>query len=338
MKKTALAVLSAALGGVLIAGCSKSKPAPTASNGTAPGTATSDAAAAAPAFGDTADMRVKWPVGTKYSMRMELVESVETQLPNQPEPMVQNINIAQNFDIGAIKALPDGGRELELQFKSQTMEVKQNGTEALKFDSTEPAAQDASDSIKLLLRKMIGPKLYYFTTATGSVEKLEGLDAMMNQMGFNRKSQQQAMFKGLFSEETLRRYGEFGDMMPNREVKLGESWNVKRTIPSEVGNIAADMDCTFKKWEQQNGRRCALIETSGKMTSAPGAPTGMGTPVRIEKGKLSGNVWFDPELSMVVNETINQELSLKVTAGGQNITPQVNQRIHLSLLDVSPPR
>ena len=334
MKKTAIVLLSAALGCALWAGCSKSKPAPVGADGAGAGASTSTAsAAAAPASGNTADMRVKWPVGTKYSMRMELVQSVETKVPNMPEPVVQKVNISQNFDIGAIRELPNGGRELEMQFKSQTLEVDQNGTEALKFDSSEPATQEPADSIKPLLRKMIGPKIYYTTTATGSVDKVEGVDAMMNQMGFNRKSQEQAMFKQLFSEETLKRYGEFGDMMPNREVKVGESWSVNRTIPTGVGDITTDMKYTFKKWDPQSGRRCALIATTGDLASAPGGTTA--TPIKIEKGKMGGDIWFDPELGMVVNENITEDMTLKVTAGTQNLTPQINQRIHISLLDVS---
>ena len=140
------------------------------------------------------------------------------------------------------------------------------------------------------------------------------------------------MFKQLFSEETLKRYAEFGDMMPNREVKPGESWTLKRTMSTGAGYISVDMKFTFKKWDQQNGRRCVDIEIAGDMAAAAGATTG--SPVKIEKGKVEGDVWFDPELGMLVAEHANQDIALKVNAGGQNLAPQVNQRINLSLLDV----
>jgi hypothetical protein len=328
MKSITLALSSCAVaGGLLLAGCSKhqdTKPSaennPTADN------------AAGVASADSVEMKIRWPVGTRFSWRMELVQNVTTKVPNAPQPVKQLINMSQEFDMTALKELADGGRELELVFKGLSLSVNQGDTPVMNFDSTQPAAQDANNPITPLLRKMIGGHVRYLLNATGGVEKVEGIDELLARIGFNPKSQQQAMFKQMFDEDSLRQYASVGEMMPNRTVKLGEGWDVKKEIPSEIGKLTVNMKYTFKNWEQQNNRKCARIETRGTMSTASGAPTGNAN-MKLDDGKTTGTIWFDPELGMTVDSDIQQKMTIKVLAGGQTVTPEVEQKIHATLVD-----
>jgi len=183
------------------------------------------------------------------------------------------------------------------------------------------------------LRAIIGVPIQFFTDADGKVQKIEGVDELMNRIAATGKPQQQAMFKQMFGEDTLKQYGSFGEMMPNREVNIGESWPVKKDIVSSVGVLTVDMKYTFKNWEQHGDRKCAHIEAAGDI-STKSVSNASGAVVEIEKGKISGDVWFDPELGMVVDVNNDQTIKMKVTTRAQTVTPQLTQKIRVTLLDV----
>ncbi|HMP83322.1 MAG TPA: DUF6263 family protein [Verrucomicrobiota bacterium] len=286
---------------------------------------------------DPAELKVKWPIGTTYSMRMELDQTSETKVPNQPEPIQQAVKMTQDFDMSAVKELANGGRQLELQFKGLTMTVSQEGQQVMNFDSARSESGDAGNPIVPLLRKMVGARLLYVIDASGKVEKVEGVSELMTRIGFNRKSQTHAMFGQMFSEETLKQYGAFGEAMPNRIVKVGESWSDEREMDSGIGRMNVDMKSTFKNWNQYGDYKCALIRVEGKMSSASGAPS-PGTTITMEKGTTSGDIWFDPVLGMIVNQIVNQDMTLKMMAGSQSISPQIKQRIRVALERVSKAR
>jgi hypothetical protein len=312
---------------VLLSSCSKSKNTATPSGNSADSSETS-AAADSPA-----EMRIKWTVGKKYAMRMEFNQGTETTLPNQPQPIKSEVNLAQDFDISALKELDNGGRQLELEFVDETMDVSQGDRKVLSFDSAQSSAQDTNNPVAPMLRLMIGTRLQYFTGADGDVQKVEGMDELMNHVAATAKPQQQAMFKQMFSEDTLKRYGSFGDMMPNRMVNVGESWSSKKDVTSAIGVLTVDMKYTFKNWEQHGDRKCAHIEMAGDI-STKSTSNASGAVIEIEKGKISGDVWFDPELGMIVETDNDQNITMKVTTRTQTMTPQMTQKIRLTLVDV----
>jgi Family of unknown function (DUF6263) len=312
---------------ILSCGCSKSKNAADQLGNT------TDSSAASSAASDPAEMKIKWNVGKKYTMRMEFSQDTETKLPNQPGPTKSEVSMSQDFSISPIKLLDNGGWQLELEFEDETMDVSQGGRKVLSFDSTQSPAADTNNPVGPVLRAMIGARLQYFTDVNGKVEKVEGVDELMNRFAANGKPQQQAMFKRMFSEDTLKRYGSFGDEFPNRMVNVGESWSVKKDIVSSVGVLNSDIKYTFKNWEQHDDRKCAHIVDTGDI-STKSTSNASGAVVEIEKGKISGEFWFDPELGMVVDVNSDQDIKMKVTTRTQTMTPQMTQKIRLTLVDV----
>ena len=60
-------------------------------------------------------------------MRMELNQGTETKVPNLPEPVKQEMKLAQDLNFSVLKKLDNGGWELELDFENETMDVLQGG-------------------------------------------------------------------------------------------------------------------------------------------------------------------------------------------------------------------
>ena len=328
MKKLVIILsLCAVAGCVLLLVCSKPKKTATPSGNSA------NSSMASAANNNPVEMKIKWAVGKKYVMRMELNQETETTVPSQPQPMTQDLKLAQDFDISALKELDNGGWQLELEFEDATMDVSQGGRSVLSFDSAQSSAADTNNPVAPILRAMIGAHLQYFTDADGKVEKIEGVEDMVNRVAATGNPQQQAMFKQMFSEDTLKQYGSFGDALPNRTVNIGESWPIEKDIVSTVGTLTLDMKYTFKNWEQHGDRKCAHVEDTGDVTSKS-VSAAMGAVVEIQKGKILGDFWFDPESGMIVDANNDQNITMKITTQTQTFMQQLSQKVRLTLVDV----
>src|SRR5208283_2661114 len=134
-------------------------------------------------------------------------------------------------------ALDNGGRQLELQFESQTMDVSQGGRSVLSFNSLQDSAQDTNNPVAPVLRAMIGVRVQYFTDANGKVERVEGTDALAKRFAASGNPQAQALVQQMFGEETLKRYGSFADAMPGHVIKVGDSWPLKEDVTTSIGLV-----------------------------------------------------------------------------------------------------
>jgi RNA polymerase sigma factor (sigma-70 family) len=275
-----------------------------------------------------AEMRINWTVGKKYAMRLDFTQSTETPLPNQPQPMKSDVIFALNYNVSALKALDNGGRQLELEFVNETLNVLQGGVSVMSFDSAETSAAAPNPA-----RAMIGARIEYFTAADGKVEKVEGVNELMQRIDKTGKSRMLAVFKDIFTEENLKKYVSFDDSMPNRMIAPGQSWKIKKNVPTSVGNLAADVKYTFKSWAQHDAHKCAHLEVTGSFSSkTPSAASG--ALMAVKNGKVSGDVWFDPAMGMIVDSGTDETMILNITTQAQTLTSQVSQKIRLMLLEV----
>jgi hypothetical protein len=326
MKRLAvLLTLGAVAGCLLSTGCSKSKNAATQSGNNAASTTASVAS------DQPVDMRINWSVGRNYPMSMELDQTTKTDVPNQPQPVVQEVKISQAFDMSVLKALDNGGRQLEFQFESQTMDVSQGDRSVLSFNSLQDSAQDTNNPVAPVLRAMIGVRVQFFTDANGKVERVEGTDALAKRFAASGNPQVQALVQQMFGEETLKRYGSFADAMPGHVVKVGDNWPLKEDVTTAIGLVTVNLKYTFKNWEQHRNRNCAHVEVEGELSTKT-ISTATGAAVEIKKGKITGEFWYDPALGMIVDVNNDQDMWLKVTTRTQTMTSRFHQKVRLALV------
>lgn len=322
-------------GSLILLGCSKAKDNKTPSN-----TATGNAArppgnAAAPASGP-AQLQVKWTVGKKYSYQMEIAQNSETPLPGMPKPMVQANKMAFGYSISVPKELPNGGRELEIEFTNVKMEAQNSGRTVLSFDSDKDAASDdPKNSSALVLRRMIGARLKLLADATGKIERVEDFDQFEARLSGNGGAGSAALVKTMFNEDSLKQLCDPSLMLPAKPVSVGDTWPIKTTMKmAPVGDLTFNLKGAFKRWDDLDTRRCARLEFTGNISSKPDAAQGQ-SPVQIEKDKLSGEVWFDPELGMMVVADHRQEMTLKITTRGNPLSATMTQKTSVRLIEVT---
>jgi RNA polymerase sigma factor (sigma-70 family) len=283
--------------------------------------------------GNRAEMKIRWQSGKTYAMRAEMVETVESKSSGQPQSFKQSVNLAQDYNLSVRKELDNGGRQLELEFTGETMDVCVGERKVSSFDSKQDSAHDGGVSMSAMLRKQLGARFQFFTDADGQVEKVEGLEELMREIKTIGKPQDQAIFQQMFSGDILKEYVSFGDMMPNRPVTIGDRWRKTKDFASPGGMVATDTEYTFKNRAQHRDRQCMQIGVAGTISAKPDA-TAQNSPRRNIKGKLTGDAWFDPELGMVVDSTFDQNITMEIMNRGQAVTLQINMNIRFTLVDV----
>jgi RNA polymerase sigma factor (sigma-70 family) len=276
------------------------------------------------------EMQMKWQTGKRYAMHREETQTSETKEPNQSKPVKQVQKMIQAYNISQVRELDNGGRQLQLEFEGLALEVTVGDRKVFSAESTQNSAEDARNPVGARLRKMVGARLQFFINANGRVEKMEGYPELVNRVaGENPK--EQAAFTDLFRENGLKEYGTIAeDTTPSRVVKLGDSWAKHLEQPSNGGMINVDVKSTFENWEQHADRKCMRTKLTGSFSS----PAGSNFPVKIEKGRFSGEAWFDPELGMVVEIALDEDMIAKITRQGQTLTLPLNRKTRLTLVDV----
>jgi hypothetical protein len=331
MKRTLAVIISAGVlaGALFLCGCSKSAN-PTSSASSGNSTSSTNAEFASP--DSPVDMQIKWTTGRKYPMHIELEQISKTDVPGQPQPVAQDLKLAQDFNLSALKPLDNGGQQLELTFENETMNILLGDRSVLSFDSTQDPSQDTNNPVAPVLRAIIGARIEYFTGPNGEYQRMEGLDELRNRAQANARQEGRGLFDAMFNEDALKQYCAFADSMPGHPVKVGDSWRLKKDISNRIGVLSLNLKYTFKDWQPFNQRNCAHVELSGDI-STKSISVAAGAEVDIEKGTISGQFLYDPALDMIVSANNNMNLALKITTRAQTMTSQFTQNSRVALLE-----
>lgn len=280
---------------------------------------------------EPANLKINWLTGKKYSMVMEVNQSTETSVPGQAQPVKTVTSIRQDFEISPLQKLPDEGWNLQFRVMDVALDLAQNGGKVLSFDSNDNSPMDPNNPAGLL-RLIIGAPLQFRVDANSAVLRVDGMDQIMKRVDAG-KPQQQLLFRQLFGGDLLKQYVSFGSWVPNHSVNVGGSWAVKKDINTVAGDLTLDMKFAFQNWEQHADRRCAHLKMTGRV-STKSVSTASGAAIQVEKGEITGDIWFDPDLGMVVESNGDQRIALKVSTQAQTVSPQMNERTHYALVDV----
>lgn len=327
---------------IAVAACKKRDPVPKAGSG-----ASEESSAASADDNSPVELKVKWPVNNRYAERMEVNSDTETTLAQTPKPMLQKVQMNQEYSITVLRE-----RELELEFESMEMDVTMNGKPVLNLDTrAEAGGGEVANPVAAGFRQIIGAKLKYILDASNRVEKVEGTKEFANRATAGSNPQGRAVMQSMFNEDYFKQMVDFGRGLPTQPVKAGDSWPLQTevTVPA-LGAMKLDINYTLKGWEQRDKRKCAAIDFVGSMTSQGVTNTGpMGMSMKIEEGKLSGKTWFDPELGHPIETQISQDLLMQMsvpmpraartnTAGqtpaSQNIINRTKNKVVIKLVEV----
>ena len=305
MKKNVLLTIVTLALSLSWVGCNKSGKLDTASKFTAP---------AGPV-----ELKLKWPVGERVVQNIDMKINMEISMPNQPGSMKQDMNMGQKYALSVLKETAAGGREVELEFLSTRMTMAMGGKTMMDYDSTQKPSNDRKDPLTTAFQKtfqnIIGSKIQYFLDASNHVERIEGVDALVSRLTTGGRGDPTAGIKSMFNEGYLKQMVGDSRYMPSKPVQPGDTWPVQLDISmGDLGAMMMDYTFTFQSWEQHVKRTCARLEFQGTFKNKPdqnSKPAGM--TMTIQDGNSSGVSWFDPELGIIIETTINQDIKMTMT-------------------------
>jgi Family of unknown function (DUF6263) len=299
-----------------------------------------------PTPGGPVELKLKWPVGERVVQDTDMKQKMEISIPGRPAPMQQDMTMGQEYGLTVLNETPDGGHEVEMEFLSARMGMKMGDKTMLDYDSGKKAAEGKPNPVADMFGKIVGSKIQFFLDASNEVERIEGVDDMMNRLSAGTPAAALAPLKSMFSEGYFKQMMSANRFMPPKAVQPGDTWPVHIEFPmAMLGVLAMDYTFTFQSWEMHGKRNCARLEFQGTIITKPD-PDAKPAPmsISIQDGNSSGISWFDPEIGKVIDNTMNQDMTMVITmpmrgkagASGQTqtITNQMNQIITIKLVSV----
>jgi hypothetical protein len=294
------------------------------------------------------ELKLKWPVGECIVQDMDMKMNMELSLPGRPAPIKQDMNLGQQYGLTVLKETPGGGHEVEMEFLNARMSIAMGG-KTMDYDSAKKTSADKANPMADMFGKIVGSKIQYFLDASNEVERIEGVDELENRLSSGSQADGLAPFReSMFSKDRFKQMMSANRYLPPMAVQPGDTWpNTQSFEMGPLGTMTMDFNSTFQSWEMHGKRNCARIESQGTIKSTPGTnanPTGLS--MTITAGDFTGISWFDPELGITIDTTMNEDMKMvmniptnprgKAGAAGrmQTITNQMNQIITIKLVSV----
>lgn len=320
-----------------LAACKKKEEAAAAASGAAP--ADGAPTEAAPKEEPATEFKAKWPVGERLVQRLETTADIESQSPSAQTPTklvtVQVLELA----FTALKERDGGGHEVAVETLAITTTNK-FGTNTTAFTTRGDPKQDPKNYQPAgPLRKLVGGKVKYLTTADGKVEKLEGGPQFRSKGAVGASPIAFATLATLFSDEAIKGWNALHTGLPETPVKPGDNWPFTRSHSYGPAILSVDATNTFKAWEQRDGRRVALFEQDGVIAAKPPAAGSSPITATLDEGaKFTGKAWFDPALGIIVESIATAEFGIKMAAAtGQSTASKVKVVVNARLTDAPKP-
>lgn len=269
------------------------------------------------------ELKVKWTLGKKNVQRMAIVSKVDMGSGRQ-----QATDMSWDYSLNTSKQLDTGGHEVELEFLTTKMEAKAGDRVYMSFDSAHDDGKDKKDPITPALRKMVGGKLRYILNADNKVERLDGYDDFMVRIA--RGSKNSEVLKGMFSQDTLKHLCGWTDVLPDHPVRPGDTWKYAMNMNLYgMANMTIDGKFTFINWEDHGGHKCVKLDFDGTISGKGGGAA----PFTIEKGRMHGSSWFDPEQGVGIASDNDQTMTINVKQRGNSMSQQIIQNVTTTLVE-----
>jgi hypothetical protein len=288
-------------------------------------------------------LKVNWPVGHRYVYRMDLDQHSTNQVAQGPEPRTEDLAVGLTYTVEVVSGSdPNGGRELELEFLADEIQSKMADRVLAVFDSSSDPGTDKHNLIAGPFRRVIHSKLRLQLTPAGRVEKVVGLDQWTATVVGQDSEAGGHMVSQLFNEGFFRQLADFGQGIPAEPVAVGQSWPYHTELPAgALGKIDVQSTITFKRREQNDDRKLALLSTQGTLTGLPKNPSDAQSTMALDHGTVTGFSWFDLDSGVLVESEVTQFMRLKGEMSGladgsrpaMSFTSDIGQQVTVKLVE-----
>ena len=284
------------------------------------------------------ELKQKWPSGTRIVREIDLKQNMEIHTPGKPDPVEHKLSLMSQYAYTAVNELPGGGHEVALQHLAFRMEA-----DLWRYDTALSSVAHDSEIAKLF-KIILGAKVRYFLNANDQVERMEGVDKLLNRLNLYEGAKlkpgmtwdNQALDKVLsrilsgmrqpsanavwglrkmFNEDYFKNKLD-PSFLPGKAVQPGDTWTFSRESRKDKRslfsvNLLRECTVVFQSWEMRADQLCARLDFHGTQKTTPGAGTEMAKAINpVTDGTFSGALWFDPEQGRAIEINVNHDFKL----------------------------
>lgn len=283
----------------------------------------------------TFDLTPKWKPGQQLVQQIKTAQKQKITVAAAPNPVQQQTEQIQEVALAVEKERAEGGFEVGIEFRAISIESKMGQTVLMKFDSRNKSTTGESNPLTDLLKKLVGAKLKLYTKPNGDIEKVEGVQKLIDDMASSLPEMAAGMMKSMFNEDMVKQMSALPPGLPSEPVSAGYEWPVKLEMSlGPMGTMLISMKFKFNGMEDKRGYRVAVLDHQGTLSSKAGSGTG---PISLGafSGTTTGRTWYAPDIGATVDSFANQVMSMTMKTMGQDTKVELDQRVTTKLLEVT---
>jgi hypothetical protein len=268
------------------------------------------------------DLKARWQPGKRYVIRMELTRGSEVRRANQRQPLPREDRLAQEVAITVTNG-PQGNLGLELELLALELEIVQGERTLVQYATHNEVVSATGNPAIESLEKLIGGRLYYLLSPENKVLRMEGMKEFMERaegrapsstaVGKPPQPRRTSTVRSYYNPDSLRAILDLSGM-PDKPVRIGDSWPVQREAgptPGPGGALIVNATYTLKGWQEHEQKRCARIDITGTLAPKTGnTPARQGVSSPLEKSKVTGQCWLDPVLEFPIETALDQSYTV----------------------------
>jgi hypothetical protein len=234
----------------------------------------------------------------KYNLTQDSVTTTEFMGKKMEMPSTTEMTITQK-----VEKVDQGAAEIKITYDSFDMKMNVGGKQI-------PSNMG---------EKMVGKTNRMKIRENGEIVEPQGMKAMVG-------------FQGMSSDVNNILFNLY-PRLPEKKLKVGDSWTQKQEFPQSQVNIVTEAHYTLSRKEQKNGYNCAVIDSTISMIIEGGDQAKMSIN---GDGKGSGTIHIAYEKGILINSEAEMDFNMSISAplptGQQEIPTSTHQKINLSLI------
>jgi len=136
----------------------------------------------------------------------------------------------------------------------------------------------------------------------------------------------------MLSEEGLKQMMDQGGLrLPKEAVAKGKTWDQQFEMKSAIGKVKAESVNTYEGPAERDGKKLERVAMKPKLTFEVDENSPAKITVKSQDAK--GTAYFDNAAGKLVSTSMNQDLELAISGGGQEFTGKLKQSVSMKLLD-----
>ena len=276
--------------------------------------------ATTPLLAQTIEIKPQWQVGKKFTQSLKMDQASTIAIGDQK--MEQKVGMTMDSTI-TVKAHENGkDKRMGVKYDRVAMAMNMAGQE-MKYDSAAPA-DAASDPLGMgkSFGAIVGKEIKIVADAKDEILEIENLDAMMKELAAGNPMA--GAIGQMFNKDSMKNMMRQSSLYasPGKPVKIGDSWPFEFAIPMPaIGKVGLKGTYTLKGIGDHAGVKCAEIALDGKLTmdlggsgdsKVEGGDALKQLGAKMENGKMTGTLWFDPALGVCRESQFTQEMSMQM--------------------------